>query len=165
MWIAGRTIWLGSRCISCRIRSPKSDSTTSIPRSIRKGFRPHSSASIDLLLMKWCTLCSFRISYTMAQYSSASFAQCTIAPLAVAFFSNSSRSSSRWLLEYSFSSQALLRSSSHSGTSLLILSLLARTIQRVSLCHAAILLSCKNFSAAFECLVLMIATLRFLQYG
>lgn len=51
--------------------------------------------------------------------------------------SNSTNNSSKWLLLYSLVAHAILRNSSHSGTSLLSLSRFALTSQSVSSCHAA----------------------------
>ena len=91
MCIAGMTIWLGARCMSWRMRSPRSVSTTSMPSFSRCSLRWHSSVSIDLLFTTFLTPWLCMISMTMLLYSFASFAQCTWAPFSVAAFSNISR--------------------------------------------------------------------------
>ena len=91
LWMAGITMWLGGSLASWTIRSPRSVSTTSMPRSIRYGLRWHSSVSIDLLFTRRVTRRSRRIPCTMRLCSSASRAQCTLAPRRMALRSNSSR--------------------------------------------------------------------------
>ena len=90
-WMAGSTMCEGGSFASCTIRSPRSVSTTSMPRASRYGLRWHSSVSIDFDFTSRVAPRSSRMRWTIALCSSASRAQWTRAPAATAFRSNSSR--------------------------------------------------------------------------
>ena len=89
-WAPTRTAVSGSSR-SWTIRSPRSVSTTSTPRASKYGFSPHSSVSIDFDLTRRRAPAAARMSATIRLCSSASRAQCTVAPFAVAAASNCSR--------------------------------------------------------------------------
>src|SRR5579864_864050 len=112
-WMAGAIRCEGCVCVSCTIRSPRSVSTTSIPRPSRCSFSPISSLAIDLLLVTTIRLpdgnavpAFEQIWPMMARASAASFAKWTSPPTAVRRSVNCAASSGRrsrfaWRLAFS----------------------------------------------------------------
>src|SRR5688572_5775105 len=81
---------------SCRMYSPRSVSTTSMPAASSASLSAHSSLTIDFDLTALRTPLSRAIAVTIAFTSSVVSAQCTTVPRAVALRSNSSTKKSRW---------------------------------------------------------------------
>src|SRR5258706_2604693 len=85
-WIAGAMRWDGCVCVSCTMRSPRSVSTTSIPRDSRYGLSSISSLGIDLTLVTmgrcWPPAAFQQICPTMSRACAASRAKWTLPPTA-----------------------------------------------------------------------------------
>ena len=100
--MAGAIRCEGCVCVSCTIRSPRSVSTTSMPRLSRCGLSSISSLAIDLLLVTTmrlpagtCAAALKQIWAMISRASCASFAMCTSPPTAPSRSANCSRSSGR----------------------------------------------------------------------
>src|SRR5438445_1264197 len=101
-WIAGAMRCDGRVCVSCTMRSPRSVSTTSIPRPSRYALSSISSVAIDLLLVTTMRfpagspLPAFQHSWPMMSRASAALAaRCTTPPTAARRWVNCSSSSGR----------------------------------------------------------------------
>ena len=91
--MAGPTMWKGGRWSCWAMNSPRSVSQTSIPFSSRTSLSAVSSVTMDLPLVTYLMPFSLASLMMKSLASLSSRIQTTFIPLAVAFFSNSSRSS------------------------------------------------------------------------
>ncbi len=146
-WMAGMTMCDGGSPASWTMRSPRSVSTTSMPRASRYGFRWHSSVSIDFDFTIRLTPRFSRISWTIRLCSAPSRAQWTCMPFAVALRSNSSRYSASRERVWALMPSAVERRLSHSGTVAAPRSRFTRTNQRALSCQWARSSSCTKARA------------------
>ena len=88
-WMAGTRIWLGLSCPSWTMSSARSVSQALMPATSRASLRPISWVAMDLTLTTSSAPVALTSEVTMRLASSASAAQCTVAPAWV-------RDSSSW---------------------------------------------------------------------